>query len=424
VIARTSSFGYKGKDTPIPQIARELHVASVLEGSVRKSADKVRITVQLIRAKDGSHLWSETYDRTLEDIFHVQDEIAAAVVEQLKIKLLGAVPTATPVDPRVYPLILQAQGMSDQQTRAGREQAISLYQHALAVAPGEARAWAGLARVYVNQGIFGERPAAEALRLVKEAANKALAGDPENVIALGALGRVAADFEFDLPAAAGYYQRALELEPGNLFTVNSVASTLMFMGRIEEAQPLFEYRLAHDPANPTAHFNLANAHYSGRNWDACIDMSRRVIALSPGVVGSHYLMALALLLGPRDAAAALIEAEAEPDELARLVVVAMALHGLGRNKEADVALQALLEKFGADQPQYISMVYAYRREADAAFEWLDKAAASHDPGVAGVLSDPVYDPLHGDSRWLPFLRKVGYAPEQLAKIELKVTLPQ
>jgi TolB-like protein len=143
VIARTSSFSYKGKDTPIAEIARALRVASVLEGSVRKSGEKVRITVQLIRASDSSHLWSETYDRTLDDIFKVQDDIAAAVVDKLRITLLGAVPTAKPVDPKAYPSILQAQALSDQQTAAGRTQAIALYQQALAVAPSEARAWAG-----------------------------------------------------------------------------------------------------------------------------------------------------------------------------------------------------------------------------------------------------------------------------------------
>src|SRR4029078_12548192 len=219
VIARTSSFAFKGKEISIPEIARELHVASVLEGSVRKSADKVRITAQLIRASDGSHLWSDTYDRTLDDIFKVQHEIAGAVVTQLKIKLLGAAPTVKPVDPKAYPLILQAQALSDQQSKAGREQAVSVYKQALELAPNEARAWAGLSRVYVNQAIFGERPAVEGLRLVKETANKALAIDPDNVLAITSLARVTSDFELELPAAARYQQRALALQTGNLVSL-------------------------------------------------------------------------------------------------------------------------------------------------------------------------------------------------------------
>ena len=151
VIARTSSFSYKGKDTPIAEIARALHVAAVLEGSVRKAGDKVRITVQLIRASDSSHLWSETYDRTLDDIFKVQDEIAAAVVGKLRISLLGAVPTAKPVDPRIYPLILQANALIAQNNAAGNKQALALCEQALAVVPGEVRAWDALALVSFNQ---------------------------------------------------------------------------------------------------------------------------------------------------------------------------------------------------------------------------------------------------------------------------------
>jgi len=424
VIARTSSFAFKGKEISIPEIARELHVASVLEGSVRKSGDKVRITAQLIRASDGSHLWSDTYDRTLDDIFKVQDEIAAAVVTQLKIKLLGAAPKVKPVDPKAYPLILQAQALGDQQSKASRERAVSVYKEALAIAPNEARAWAGLARIYVNQAIFSERPAAEGVRLVKEAANKALSIDPDNVIALGALSRVASDFELDLPAAARYLQRAHELEPGNLLVINVSANTLLSIGRVEEARRLHEYRVAHDPANPTAHFNLGNVLYCARQWVAAIDEFRTALRLSPELVAAHSDIAITMLLGKQDAAAALKEAEAEPDEVTRMFTMTVALHGLGRNKEADAALQALVDKFGSDQPVFVATAHAFRGQADAAFEWLDKAAAIHDPGVAGVLSDPLFDSLHGDPRWLPYLRKIGYAPEQLAKIELKVTLPQ
>ncbi len=424
VIARTSSFAFKGKEVSIPEIARELHVASVLEGSVRKSADKVRITAQLIRASDGSHLWSDTYDRTLDDIFKVQDEIAAAVVAQLKIKLLGAAPTAKPVDPKVYPLILQAQALHDQLSKAGREQAVSVYKQALAIAPNEARAWAGLSRVYVNQALFAERPAAEGVRLVKETANKALAIDPDNVLAMTSLARVASDFEFDLPAAARYHQRALELEPGNLVSLNAAATMLMYIGRLDESRRLFEYRVAHDPANALAHFNLGNDLYSARQWDAAIDEFRTALRLSPELVGAHAGIAIAILLGKQDAAVALKEAQAEPDEPSRMVTVVMAQHGLGRTTDADAALQALVDKFSADQPENIASTHAYRGQADAAFGWLDKAAAINDPGVAGVLSDPLFDSLHDDPRWLPYLRKIGYAPEQLAKIELKVTLPQ
>ena len=424
VIARTSSFSFKGTNTSIPAIAKALHVASVLEGSVRKSGDKVRITAQLIRASDGSHLWSDTYDRTLDDIFKVQDEIAAAVVAQLKIKLLGAAPTAKPVDPKAYPSILQAQVLSDQQSKASREQAASLFEQALAVAPNEARAWAGLARVYFNQATFGERAAAEGMRLSKEAAGKALDIDPDNVIAIGALARIAGDFEFDLPSAARYAQRALALEPGNLLVLNAAAAVHLIAGNVDETIRLYRYRVAHDPANPAAYNNLGIGFYAARRWDEAIDAFRVALRLSPQYAGARAAMCTALLLGKHDADDAFKECKDEADEATRLTGIALALHALGRTQEAVAARQALIDKYGSEQPEYVASVYAYDGEPDAAFAWLDKAAAAHDPNISSLLTEPLFESLHGDARWLPLLRKVGVAPEQVARIELKVNLPQ
>jgi TolB-like protein/tetratricopeptide (TPR) repeat protein len=424
VIARTSSFSFKGKDTPIPDIARALHVASVLEGSVRKSGDKVRITAQLIRASDGSHLWSDTYDRKLDDIFKVQDEIAAAVVEQLKIKLLGAAPTAKPVDPKVYPLILQAQALLDQQGSTGRTQAIEVYRQVLRTSPNESRAWAGLARAYYNQVIFGEIAVAEGMTLAKDAANKAVAIDPADVRALAILGRIAAEVEGDIAAAARYYQRAFELEPGNLFVVNAAALLLGNIGRLDESLALLEYRVAHDPASATAYNNLGGVQYAARHWDDAIESVRTAIRLSPEFAGAHLLIGSAMLAGKHDAAGALKECEAEPLGLSRDVCMALALHTLGRASEADQTLQAYIDKYGNDQPFNVATAYAWRGHADAAFEWLDKAAEIHDTNAASALTEPLLETLHGDARWLPYLRKVGYAPEQIAKIDFKVTLPK
>jgi len=422
VIARTSSFSFKGKDTPIADIARVLHVASVLEGSVRKSGDKVRITAQLIRASDGSHLWSETYDRTLDDIFKVQDEIAAAVVTQLKIKLLGAAPAAKPVDPKAYPLLLQAQALSDQQSKAGREQAVSLYKQALEISPNEARAWAGLARIYFNQAVFEGR-LSERIAWSREAANKALAIDPDNVIAIGALGRIASDVEFDLPAATRYFQRAVDLEPENLVVLNAVAILLQDTDRVDEGIRLQQYRVDHDPTNPTAYYNLGIALYCGHKWDAAVDAFRAAVRLSPDAGGVPGSLGISLLLGHHDAADALKACEADSDEASRLQCSALALHTLGRTKDADAAQQAFVEKYGSDQPGFAATMFAYRGNTDAAFEWLHKAVAAHDPQVATVRNDPLFDALHGDARWEQLLRTLNLTPEQLAKIELKVKLP-
>jgi len=423
VIARTSSFSFKGKAMPVTEIAHALDVATLLEGSVRKSGERVRITVQLVRASDGAHLWSENYDRTLDDVFKVQDEIAAAVVERLRVTLLGAVPNAKPVDPRAYPLILQGRALASQVSAEGRVQGIAAFQRALAIAPEEPRAWAGLASAYSNQALFGERPLAEGERLSREAAQKALSFDADNVSALATLSLLSDRFDGDFVAAAQYLQRALELAPANPGVLANSALFLQAIGRLDDSVALAEHQVSLDPANPTAHGNLAVLYYQAGRWDRAIASSRTALALSPGYVGMPCNIATTLLVGRRDAAAALEAVQAESDEVTRLECIAPILHALGRKPESDAAVATLVEKFADGQWFYIATVFAYRDEADAAFEWLDKAVAQRDPGLGTIAVEPLLSSLHDDPRWLPLLRRLGRAPEQLAKIEFKVAVP-
>ncbi|MGH8123974.1 MAG: hypothetical protein ACREPT_14540, partial [Rudaea sp.] len=423
VIARTSSFVFKGKEIGIPAIARTLNVAALLEGSVRKSGNTVRITVQLIRASDSSYLWSETYDRTLDDIFKMQDEIAATVVEKLKITLLGAVPTAKPVDPKVYPLILQAKALTYEGTTKGFAQAVALYQQALSIAPTEARAWDGLARAYATQTGLGERVPVEGYALAREAADKALAIDPNDALAYSALGRIAMEFDGDLPAAARHFQRALALEPANFDVLRSAALFMNWIGRQDEAIAIFEYLIAHDPANPTAYSALTAVCYTASRWDQVIESAHTELTLSRDVVGAHYFIGMALL-GKGDPAAALVAMQAESSEVWRMSGLPLIYHALGREADADAALTALIDKHAQDQPYAIAVALSYRGEVDRAFDWLDKAVAAHDASLPYAPVDPFPAKLRGDPRWLPFLRRIGRAPEQLVKIEFKVTLPE
>jgi TolB-like protein/Tfp pilus assembly protein PilF len=422
VIARTSSFSFKGKEASVAEIARALKVAAVLEGSVRKSADHVRITVQLIRAIDSSHLWSETYDRTLDDIFKTQDEIAAAVVGQLKIKLLGAVPTTKPVDPKVFPLLLQAKALADQGSARSNLKAIDLYQEVLNIAPDTARAWADLAFVYRAQANGGERAMADGYSLAREASSKALSIDPEDGEAHAELGRVAAEFDLDLATAARHYQRALELEPGNTDVLNSVAVALQSMGRVQDSIPIYRYIVAVDPTRSRGYHNLGIAFCRVGRLDDAIVAARTALALSPQRTVTHYVIGSALL-AKGDAKGALTEMQAEPSEVWRMIGLPMAYHALGRKAESDAALSALIAKDEQDGPYNIAYVHAFRGEPDRAFEWLDKAITYHDGGLVGIATEPMFANIHGDPRWLPFLRKIGLAPEQVEKIELKVTLP-
>lgn len=218
VIARTSSFAYKGKEVSIADIARELNVDHVLEGSVRKSGNQVRITVQLIRANDSSHLWSESYDRTLDNIFAIQDEIAAAVVAQLKVTLLSTAPTVRETDPAAYALFLQARFMANQGKQEAWEQSLALYEQVLEIDPDYAAAWVGLAAMTIDQRITVNRSLEESIASAREAANRALEIDPADALVHAVLGRIALD-DGDLRAAARHIERALALELSNSYVL-------------------------------------------------------------------------------------------------------------------------------------------------------------------------------------------------------------
>ena len=421
VAARTSAFSFKGKNVEIPVIAERLHVAHVLEGSVRKSGSKVRITAQLIRAANGYHLWSETYDREMTDIFAVQDEIAAAVVSQMKITLLGAAPKATAIDPKAYAMILQAIYLTQQGTPAARAQAVALDQQALAIAPEAVRAWVNLAGIYMIQANRDERPTAEGRRLAREALNKALAINPDDALAHSVLGWLTMSFDGDNAAAAKHFQRALELEPTNLKVLGNVAVFVQNLGRLDEAIKLLEYSAAHDPTNPRSYLNITYTYYVAGQWDQAIASCRMVITLSPGA-NVHSQIGQALLF-KGDAAGALVEMQAESSEVSRLSNLSIAYHALGRKAESDAALAALIEKYGNGQSLNIASVLAYRGETDRAFEWLDKAVTDRDSDFSHLGIEPLFAKLHSDPRWLPFLRKLGKAPEQLAAIKIDVKLP-
>jgi TolB-like protein/tetratricopeptide (TPR) repeat protein len=423
VIARTSSFSYKGKDTPIAEIARVLHVAAVLEGSVRKSGQKVRITVQLIRASDSSHLWSETYDRTLDDIFKVQDDIAAAVVDKLRITLLGAVPTAKPVDPRIYPLILQANALIAQNNAAGNKQALSLSEQAVSLVPGEVRAWDALALVSFNQVSASERSIEEGLPQVRAAVERALSLDPNDATAHSLAGRIADVYDTDFVSAAAHYQRALSLDPTNSDVLYNVAVFLAGVGKVDAGITVMRYLVAHDPASARVHYRLGDLLQRARDFDGAIASERVALALSPQYNGAHNIISISLL-AKGDAAGALVEAEAESSETWRAIGVTAAYYAVGRKVESDAALSALIAKLEKDASYNIAYSYAFRGEVDRAFEWLDKAVQYKDGGLSEIVYEQFFDKMRSDPRWLPFLRKIGRAPEQLAKIEFKVTLPQ
>ena len=422
VTARTSSFSFKGKEVEVPEIGRQLGVSHVLEGSVRMSGNRVRITAQLIQTSDGFQVWSQNWDRTLDDIFAIQDEIAAEVVKELRVALLDEVPTARATDPRAYALFLQAVQLARARSPEMYARSDSLYREVLAIDPGYAPARVNLATNLVNEVFVGARSAEDGFPSAEEEANKVLEIDPGSASAHMALGTIAVATG-DLAAAATHFQRALELDPASPTVLGNSSMVLKSLGRLDEAIALDEETVRRDPVNTAWLFNLAAAkHWAGRN-DESIELLRTVLSLSPGFSGARLILGEALL-GKGDPAAALAELEKEPYEMFRLIGLPLAYHDLGREAEFQAALDTLVAKVGPVSPYDVASVFAYTGDADRAFEWLDKSVAAKDGGSLLILVDSLFENVRSDPRWVPLLRRLGKAPDQVEKIQFKVTLPQ
>ena len=422
VIARTSSFSFKDKDVDIATIAGRLHVAHILEGSVRTSGKLIRITAKLIRAADSTQLWSATYERKLDDVFTVQDQISAAVVAQLKIKLLGAAPKARQTDPAAYAAFLQARQLGRLGTAEGLDRAVALYQQTLTLDPQYAPAWVGLSSSYTNQAISGLRPAEEGDRLARAAIEQALAIDPDLATAHAQFGYLAMNYDGDLATAALHINRALALAPDNLSIALNAARLAQSLSRLKQAIAFDEFVVARDPVNARAHYNLGIDYSYARRPDEAIAHWRTALSLSPDFIGTQYNIGMALL-AKGDNAGALTAIEHEPSDPWRAIGLPMVYHAMGRKAESDAALANLIRDYGKDAAYNIAYVLASRGETDQAFEWLDKAVDYHDAGLGDIEVELEFASLHRDPRWLPFLRKIGKAPEQLAAIRFDAMPP-
>lgn len=422
VIARTSSFSFRDKDLDIAAIAGRLHVAHVLEGSVRTSGKLIRITAKLIRAADSSELWSASFDRQLGDVFAVQDQISAAVVAQLRIQLLGAAPKARTTDPAAYTAFLQARQFSQLGTAEGLDRAVALYRQTLAIDPGYAPALVGLSTSYANQASAGLRPVEEGNRLAREAIDKALAVAPDLAAAHAHFGYLAMTYDGDLATAAKHIGRALALAPEDLGIALDAARLAQTLGRLDQAIAFDEFVVARDPVNPRAHYNLGVDYSYAKRPDDAIGHWRTALELSPNYIGARYNIGMALL-AKNDKAGALAEMAQESSDPWRAIGLPMVYHSMGRKAESDAALANLVRDYGHDAAYNIAYVLAWRGEIDQAFAWLDKAVTYHDSGLTDVEVEPEFASLHRDPRWSAFLRRIGKAPEQSAAIRFDAMPP-
>ena len=403
VTSRSSAFSFKGQNLDVPTMAAKLNVAHVLEGSVRKSGNQLRITAQLIEVVTDTHLWSQTYDRELEDIFAIQDDIAGAVVDGLKITLLGEKPKATETDLEAYTLYLQARHFVKQLNAETIKQAEALLKQALEIDPGFAPAWAELGAVYRWQtDPIGVRPIDEGRELARGAFQRTLAIDPQNSQALVSLARI----EGDYTAAYQLLQQALALNPGDAHLLRRVGWIELERGRIDQAIDLTERSNAIDPISPVGHNNLAFMYYFAHRLDEAVDTSHMVLTLNPDAIMPHYLIGL-VRLAQGDAPAALAAMEQENSDAFRLHGFAIVQHALGDARASDAALDEFIDKYSKGAAYNIAEFYAFRGEIDNAFEWLDQAYKNETSWGSIALYDPLLANLRDDPRWEPFLDKWG-----------------
>lgn len=420
VISRSSSFSFKDKDVRITRIAESLGVAHVLEGSVRRAGDRVRISVQLIDARTDTQVWSQRYDQTLDDIFAVQDEIATQVVNELRVELLGEVPKARPTDPQAYELHLQARELKRQGSMDAFAASNELFRQVLDIDPGYADAWAELGLNSINQAVFDPDDSVAAFARARRALQRALEIDPEHALAQAALGIVAMRKDNDLKEAARRMTRALELGPER---VTSIASTLLLeLNRLDLATALLEYNKDRDPLSPASHYNLGYAHYLSGRWHEAIASLEETLELSPDLTAAQNMIGFVRLLQGREADA-LAAFDREPLDLPRQVGLAMVAHDQHRMEAYRARLQEFIGRWGDESPGAVALIYAHAGELDNTFTWLDRAIEQGEEGLGAQLRDPLFRPVHEDPRWRATLGRIGRAPEQLEGISFEITHP-
>jgi TolB-like protein/Flp pilus assembly protein TadD len=410
VPARTSSFSFKGKPTTIGVIAHTLGVTHVLEGSVRKAGDHMRITVQLVRSDNGFHLWSQTYDRDVRDIFAVQDDIAHAVAEQLKITLLGtdAAAPRESISPEAHNLYLQARYLTDRDSAVDLDQAVLLYQQALALAPNYAPAWAWLAFCHVRRVGQGLDTTGAGFTKTTSAARRAIAIDPTLPDPYVMLAIAHLQYDRDWKAAAAELEKVTALDPNNALGQQSLGHLNIASGRMSEALTHFRRAVDGDPLNLLHSKFLGRAlHYAGHPAESAA-LLRHAIELNAQFPGLHYELGRALLrLG--DSPAALTAFEAEADPAWRSFGLPLGYFATHREQEARAALAALVAQSEGSEFQ-VAETFAFFGEADKSFEWLDRARTLHDPGIIWSKRDPLLASIMGDARYGAFLQQLGMPP--------------
>jgi TolB-like protein/class 3 adenylate cyclase len=424
VAARTSAFSFKDKKASAQEIGQKLEVASLVDGSVRKSGNTVRIAARLSRASTGEQLWSENYTRDLKDVFAVQSEIAQTIVAQLHAKLDGSV-VAQQVqqavrggtkNPEAYEQFLQGRYYVNRFSVADFDKARAFLERACQLDPNFPLAWAALSQVWTLQTGWSDKLTraqfSAGLARARETADRALQLDPDLPEALTARFSIQFLYDFDWKGGAETIGRAHALAPSDPVILISAAEVAVIFRDYGRAVDLAHQAVALDPVNAQVRVYLANAMLQARRPAESRAEYERVAELNPSTPWAFGGQGLAYLFDGKNADA-LTATERETSEFARLVVAAVALWNLDRKSESDAALATLIKDDGDVGAFQIAEVYSSRGDKDQAFAWLERARRQQDAGLAYFPNDPLLDPLRSDPRWVAFQRVMGWADDQL-----------
>ena len=411
IIGRGSSFLFKGKSDDSRTIGEKLGVTNLIEGSVRKQGDRVRIVAELINAADGRALWSETYDRELKDVFAVQSEIATAVTEQLKIKLLGA-PAKSDAAPSndnlaAYDALQQGTFHLQHSTEQGARKATEFYDEAIRLDPHYALAYAKLSLAWRSLGAswLGGAEANAAYAKARNSAQTALSLAPNLSAAHEALGWVFLTPDLDFAAAESEFRQAEKLAPADPGPKEGLSYLLAARGQLAESEEKTRQTLALDPLSVRLYLNLARVSIARARYDEGQAALEKALEFQPAAARTHvYLTSIDLLRG--DSASALRNAQLEAPGFWREYAMALAQQAQNDPVAADAALHKLIENNAVNGPFQIAAVYGLRKEPDRMFEWLERAYAERDSGLTQLLVTPFILNYKTDPRFAALCQKL------------------
>ena len=432
VAARTSAFSFKGKNATAQEIGQKLGVAYLVDGSVRKSGDAVRIAARLARADSGQELWSENFTRNLKDVFAVQSELAETIVAQLRGQLTGGAAGSADKEKiqaevqaaekggtknvEAHELYLQGRFYENRHSDKSTREALAAYQHAVELDPRFARAWAGVARTHTWIAGFategGQKVFDAHLASARDAIARALAIEADLPEALYARAWIETNFDFNWSAATQTVSKAMALAPADPNVLIAAANLETALGNTDRAIEIYRKAVELDPVNAQSRSFLAFGLANRKRFAEARAEYARVIELNSSAPWAHAGLGLTYLLENNFEEAA-TEAQADAGEWTRLLIVSCARWAQKRVQESDAALNELIKNEAELAAFQIAEAYGYRGDKDRAFEWLERARRQHDPGLGDLLKDPLIANLHDDPRWVAFLHTMGLADDQL-----------